>query len=448
MIQFADSLKDKLGDIPAGFWMIGVSGGADSVFLLHLMTARREAGYRFEAIHVNHGLRGAESDEDETFVRALCEKTGIPLYVRRPDLHGKADENSAREARYSCFHQCVAEHGADGIILAHHEDDLAETFLMRLMRGAGTEGLGCMREADVRNGVRILRPMLRLRRDEIRKTLREAGIEWREDSSNANEQYFRNAVRQKLIPQMEEMIPGVTGRLAATARVIAEDNCVLDAEADSFLKEFAYGKHLDAKALERRPEGLQARILRHWWAANAPITEEHTLNYRQTEDLKSLIRNSTGTVNLPGGLTAIRGKRWIHLTGFPRNEENPRVFDGKPVSFGGLTLEANPGEGNPGNGKNTQEMPECFADGCIVRFRRPGDRIRPFGMAGSRKLQDYLTDRGVEAPWRDEIPLLCKGNEVIWVAGVGTGAVPRQTGEDSHQIRLRWMGQMPWMNEN
>ena len=448
MTQFPDSLKDKLGDIPAGFWMIGVSGGADSVLLLHLTAAIRETDYRFEAIHVNHGLRGAESDGDEAFVRALCEKMGIPLHVCRPDLHGKADENSAREARYACFYQCAADHGADGIVLAHHEDDLAETFLMRLMRGAGTEGLGCMREADVRNGIRILRPMLRLRRDEIREALREAGMKWREDSSNANGQYLRNAVRQKLIPQMEEMIPGVAGRLAATARVIAADNLVLDAEADSFLKEFAYGKHLDAKALERKPEGLQARILRHWWASNARATEEHTLNYCQTKELTNLVRNSTGTVNLPGGLTAIRGKRWIHLTGLPGREESPRVFDGKPVSFGGLTLETNTGEGNPGNGKSTQEMPESFADGCVVRFRRPGDRIRPFGMDGSRKLQDYLTDRGIEAPWRDEIPLLCRDNEVIWVAGVGTGAVPRQTGDGSRQIRLRWTGQMPWMNEN
>ena len=102
-----------------------------------------------------------------------------------------------------------------------------------------------------------------------------------------------------------------------------------------------------------------------------------------------------------------------------------------------------PGEGNPGNGIREQEMPADRMNGCVLRTRRPGDRITPFGMTGSRKLQDYLTDRGIDAAWRDEIPLLCRGNEVILAAGVGAGNVPEWS-ETADNIRVRWQGEMPW----
>ena len=116
---------------------------------------------------------------------------------------------------------------------------------------------------------------------------------------------------------------------------------------------------------------------------------------------------------------------------------------GEKTDFGPITLLAGPGRGNPGDGKREQEVPAGWADGCVIRTRQSGDRITPFGMAGSQKLQDYLTDRGIDAPWRDRIPLICRGNEVLLVAGVGAGSIPRWTGEKDW-IRLTWQGDMPW----
>ena len=136
----------------------------------------------------------------------------------------------------------------------------------------------------------------------------------------------------------------------------------------------------------------------------------------------------------------------MYLTGFPKAIPEEISFEsaasGK-IMFGNVALETGCSEGNPGNGITEQEVPADFFRGCVIRSRREGDRIRPFGMEGTRKLQDYLTDRGIDEPMRDEIPLICRGNEVLMAAGIGTGAVPRWSA-DAENIRVKWRGRMPW----
>ena len=172
MNEAINALYRKIHPIGTGKYLLGLSGGADSVALLMMiMPAIRDKTTMIEAVHINHGLRGSESDDDERFCSCLCKKTGIPLYVYRANLDGRTDENSAREARYAFFRKRYAESHADGLILAHQADDQAETFLMRLLRGAGADGLECMKEDETVGDIRILRPMLSLRREEIRKAL-------------------------------------------------------------------------------------------------------------------------------------------------------------------------------------------------------------------------------------------------------------------------------------
>ena len=199
MAGAVDKLRNRLAPVPDGKCLIGLSGGADSVALT-IMTAERirEGKIRAAAVHVNHGLRGAESEEDERFVRELCKELGISCHVYRANLSGRSDEAAAREARFACFRQALREAGADGLLLAHNADDQAETFIMRLLRGAGADGLQCMAEEQVTGGIRILRPMLTLGRDEIREALRADGVNWREDSSNRDKAYLRNRIRLEL----------------------------------------------------------------------------------------------------------------------------------------------------------------------------------------------------------------------------------------------------------
>lgn len=433
------------GAMPEGRCLAGFSGGADSTALMYLLAeAMREGRTQPEAVHVNHGIRGAEADGDEAFCRRVCEELGIPFHGARAELHGRTDENACREARFRAFRETMEATGIRQLVLAHNRDDLAETFLMRLMRGAGTEGLACMSPKDARDGYTILRPMLENGRAEIREALKAAGIPWREDSTNANEGYLRNSVRGKLIPLMEQMSPGAAGRIAAAAGILTAENGELQRQADEFLARHSRGEWLDADALREEPDALRGRILRSWWKRNAPELDEHTLSARQTAELLQAAGEARATVNLPGGTRAVKARNGIYITGLREKNTDEVPYGPGEIRFGGVTLKTVPPQGNPGDGKRSQEMPENFpADGCVIRTRRDGDRIRPFGMSGSRKLQDYLTDRGIDEPWRDRIPLLCRGNEVIMAAGVGTGAVPKWKPEERN-IRLEWTGELPW----
>ncbi len=430
--------------LPKGRCLAGFSGGADSTALIMILAAEKEEGLiEPEAIHVNHGLRGNESEQDEAFCRELCMRLNIPLRTVRADTGGRTDENACREARFLCFREAMDETGIHSLVLAHNRDDVTETFMMRLMRGAGVQGLACMSPRDEREGYVIYRPLLHCGREEIRRTLREAGIPWREDSLNRSDKYLRNRVREQLIPMMEEMTPGAAEHIAQAAAVLTRENLAMQEETDRYLAAYSRDILLETDALQNMPDAFAIRILRTWWQKNTPLLKEHALNARQTEELLALARSGRGKMNLPGGLFAVKGRNGIYISGLTgkTNEEVP--FESEEVSFGAVTLRRLPSLGNPGDGVMCQEAPEAYFRGCVIRTRRPGDRIRPFGMEGTRKLQDYLTDRGIDEPWRDRIPLLCRGQEVILAAGVGAGAIPRWRA-DADNIRIEWTGEMPW----
>ena len=442
-----EDLRARIRVPEEGNFLIGLSGGADSVALaMMLLPEIREGRIRAAAVHVNHGLRGEESDEDERFTRELCDELGIRYLAFRAELSGRRDEAASRKARYSCFRQAMKETGADALMLAHHADDQAETFMMRLLRGAGAEGLQCMAEEMETDGIRILRPMLKLGRDEIREALRKDGIRWREDSSNRDKAYLRNRIRLELIPLMEEIAPGATGRICAAAELIRTDNEALQNAAREKFAGAARADLLKTDELETAPEAVRSRTLRMWWRAFGPKLDEHELSSFQTRQLTELLKSERGKVNLPGGYHADRSPGLLHLTGPVREIPVPSEISGTETRFEGFLLTETPSEGNPGDGKRTQEVPAGFTAGCQIRTRRPGDRIRPFGSRGSRKLQDYLTDRKIPEPFRDRIPLLCRGSEVLMVCGVGAGNIP-DWHDEGPKTRLTWHGDMPWMKQ-
>ena len=440
-----ESLRSRIR-VPEGrSFLIGLSGGADSVALtLMLLPEIRKGTIRAAAVHVNHGLRSTESDEDECFVRDLCSGLGIECLVYRADLSGRSDEAAARKARFAFFRQALHATGADTLVLAHNANDQAETFLMRLLRGSGADGLQCMAEEQETDGIRILRPMLELGRDEIRDALRHDAIAWREDSSNQNRAYMRNRIRMELIPLMEEIVPGAVRHICTAGGLIRNDNEALQDAAREMYAAAAKGDLLGTDELENAPEAIRSRILRMWWRANGPKLDEHELSSDQTRQLTELLKSERGKINLPGGYHAGRSNGFLHLTGPVRETPAPVEVSGPDTCFEGFRLTETPSEGNPGDGKRTQEVPAGFTAGCQIRTRKPGDRIRPFGSKGSRKLQDYLTDRKIPEPFRDQIPLLCRGDEVLLVCGVGAGDIP---GWDiaAKPVRLTWNGEIPWM---
>ena len=445
MSEAMDALRRKIHPVPPGKYLMGFSGGADSLALLMMLLPNiREGSIRAEAVHVNHGLRGSEADGDEEFCSGVCAREGIPLHVRRVNLNGKRDEATARKARFEVFRQLYEEGGFDGLMLAHHADDQAETFLMRLLRGAGPEGLECMKATEYVNGIRILRPMLALRREEIRDALRADGITWREDSTNNESGYLRNRIRLQLIPEMEKITGSAVEKICRAASLIGSDNEALNDQAALLLKRSAKRNVLKTDSLADLPYALRTRVLRMWWNDQGPTLEEHALNTEQTEALDGLLFSSRGKINLPGGFHGIRDGRFLFLTGAPEALQEPEAVKGTETVFGEFRLTVGASEGNPGDGKRSQEVPGTLIRGCVIRTRQPGDRIRPFGSSGSKKLQDYLTDRRIPEPFRDRIPLLCRGDEVLLAGGVGAGDIPVWD-EALAPVRLTWHGDMPWM---
>ena len=423
-----------------GSVLAGVSGGADSMALMLLLLEKRQRGdVRLAAVHVNHGLRGEASDGDEAFVRAFCKAHDVTLYTYRltpPDNPGEA---WAREARYAAFAKAMQASGADCLCLAHHRDDQTETLLMHLMRGSGLDGLCGMRRGSVMHGMRIVRPLLDASRAELAHYLEAHGQPWREDRTNAGDDYLRNRVRHQLTPLLEALAPGASARIAETAQLLLQDADVLQTQTADWLTAYPERRLPVAELLDMQ-EGMRSRILRAWWGREQGVTADASA----TRTLEALVQSPVGTrLSLPGGRSGYRGWRYVHLDGCGEPAPAHTVNGCGEYPMGGCTVVISGSLGHYGNGCLTQEMPEAMLDGCELRTRRTGDWISPFGMQGRQSLQDYFVNRHVDEPFRDSVPLLCKGSEVLFAIGVGAGALPRWHKEQKN-VRITAGGKLPW----
>lgn len=223
---------------------VAVSGGADSVALLLTLVkanhAKEPLGVVLSAVHVHHGLRGADADADEAFVRELCERLGVPLVVERVDVAARQAaeregiEEAARELRYAVFWELMKSGKAEVVATAHTLDDQAETVVMKLLRGAWTEGIGgiapVVETAGQRQRGRIVRPLLGVRRPEVEAYLRQHGQTWREDATNRDVSLTRNRVRHELMPTLRKFNPGIDITLARLSEIARDEEAFWQAE--------------------------------------------------------------------------------------------------------------------------------------------------------------------------------------------------------------------------
>lgn len=410
--------------------LVGLSGGADStVLLLALRSLQFEQGFSLSAVHVNHGLR-ENAALDEQFCIALCERLEIPLDVKRVTVKaGGSVEATAREARYAAFNETMAAFRAQKLALAHHMDDQAETVLLHLLHGAGAEGLAGMREV---NGA-VWRPLLHVRREELREALQALGETWREDESNLDPAFTRNAIRLRLLPEMEKLSPKITNILSRTSDVMRDENDYLDLRAATFLEKHA-GKGNFAfvmlEALKAQHPALQRRALRMY-----ARQKEIALEFAHVEQLLSLLDQENGTaVNLPGGWQGVKSETRLHLLAPQRQEQGLYSFD---------QLLMAPWTGEMVDGRSSQTISAELLNKCEVRSRRSGDFIQPFGMRGTQKIKDYMSARGIDPPFRSSWPLLCCGSEVIWVIGVGASEKLRTSAQDTGIVQMIFSGDLP-----
>ena len=437
---------------PGDTLVVALSGGADSTALLDLLSRLPEYNLRLIVAHLNHCLRGAESDADEEFCRRVAARHALPFEVRRIDIGSMASESrlnledAGRRARIAFLDEVAGRHGAAAVALAHHADDQAETVLMRLLRGSGTTGLSGM---AYRNNRGYVRPLLEISRSEIEQYLHGRGLNWRDDASNSDTTYLRNRIRHQLMPLLEEYNPAIRSRLAATAAIISDDEALLAeltgrAVAGSCMT--GEGRIVcSIGQLRTLDPALRRRVLRHVFEQLTGTLEG--VGRRHINALCDLIDSDrpNSRLSLPQGGAAIREYDRLVLmrAGETVPESGFELLITEPGNYqlpsGGLiavemataaTLPPDPGTA-------------CFDLGktpfpWLVRTFRPGDRMMPFGMSGRKKVKNIFIDRKIPSSERRRIPLLWCGDDLIWIVGVCASELCRIDTPSAASVRVSW----------
>lgn len=420
-----------------GRLVVAVSGGPDSIALLHLLSGwARTFDRPLQVFHMDHGLRGEESAEDARFVLDQAAALGWPVTLvglAPGELHrmGGSTQEAARERRYAELFRLAHRIGAVGIATGHNQDDQAETVLMRFLRGAGAHGLAGIPPITVRQSIPLLRPLLETSRAEIEAYCREAGLSFRIDSSNLHTDYLRNRLRQELLPHLAETYnPAIRRTLSQMATVLREEDRWLDDLAAAHLQEArlrfdSSQVELAVAELSKAPVPLQRRIIR--LAVQALSGSGEGCSLASVERVLDLLARPEGARQVPLGprLWALREYEILRIA----REESLGEYGGGewPLGMVGpqeipeldLVVEVGHGDG-PGRPLGADERMAVFDAGLlpgplVVRTRRPGDRLYPVGMTGSKKLQDILVDAKVPRRQRDRLPLIGSGDELLWL---------------------------------
>lgn len=282
--------------------LIGVSGGRDSVALLHWLATR---GHRLIVCHLDHALR-AESREEAEFVRKMTARVGCECVVRQENVGARAKrmkcsiETAAREARYAFFAKVARARRVRRVFLAHHADDQVETFLFNLLRGSGAAGLAAMRATALRGDLEIVRPLLGVWREEIDSYVAEHGLEFCEDPSNTDRRHTRNRVRHEILPLLAEAFGReVRGALLRSAEILREEDAFLCALPEMGI---ATAVQLSVKEMRELPLAMQRRVLLAWLRGRG-VGE---IGFEEVERVRSLLAGRVAKVNLPGGEHARR----------------------------------------------------------------------------------------------------------------------------------------------
>ena len=441
LVQRFAAFADRQGMFANGHRVgVAVSGGADSVCLLHVL--RELAPSRqlcLTVLHLDHNLRGEESRADAEFVRSLAASLDLPAIVRQATLAPGNLEQAGRDARCAFFHSLIESGVIDRVALGHTRRDQAETVLFRFLRGAGTAGLSGIRPVTTDG---IIRPLLETGRDEIEAWLRARNIPWREDSSNASRAFARNRLRHELLPQLaREWNPRIEETLAHTADWAQAEEAFWQSELPE------PGPILDIPALRRLPTAAARRVIRR--ALEQVKGDLRSIDFAHVESVLALARSPQGhgAVDLPG-LEAVRSFDHIRVS-TSHSKPQPYRFPLSP-----------PGPWSPAPGppspiyleliEKTETSP--LSDyvyngvmGCldwgrlsgslVLRNWEPGDRFQPVGSTGPRKFKSFFQSARIPVWERAQWPVLVDGASIVWTRRFGAAA--EAAAGDSTRVILR-----------
>jgi tRNA(Ile)-lysidine synthase len=457
---------------------VAVSGGIDSVALLRLLLElRHELGIVLSVVHFNHQLRGADADADQEFVANVAHEHDLPFLIESADVTARAAEAhvsleaAARELRYGFFRHLLGEYAESTVTLdvvatGHTLDDQAETVLLRLIRGTGLKGLGGIHpripveDAGEEVSAEIVRPLLRIRRRELEKYLRELKQPWREDSTNADDRFTRNRVRQLVLPLLErEFNPAVAENLAELAEIARGEEDYWENEASGWwgttvqwsLQESEsplvqiqpHGPTVPHRREDPEPPARDASVNRVWLLTEPLAVQRRVvkavgesvgipLEFKHVEEILRFAAEqgvSGKELSLPLGWRLVReSEALVFVASDPgRQQRIPRNYEYElPVPGQALVVEANstiearrlPPEAQE-SGYNPDHLldPDFLPRMLRVRNWRPGDRYWPAHTKSPKKIKELLQERHVAQPERRVWPVVVNGDEIVWVRG-------------------------------
>ena len=404
---------------PGGRVVVGLSGGADSVCLLLVL---KNLGYAVEAVHINHMIRGAEADRDESFVRELCEKNGVKLTIYNknvPELskqYHMSEEEAGRYIRYEAFKECA---GSDAkIAVAHNKNDLAETVIYNMIRGSSLQGLAGIR--PVRDN--IIRPLLMTTRADIESFLEEIGQSYITDSTNLETDYSRNRIRHQVLPVLEELNDGAVDHLAS----VALDALQLREDMDRRLEGYGSADEVDTqpygpgridieylKSLDTLTQGeLVLRTMEGVAGRRKDLTREHVSSVIGLTALESGKK-----ISLPYDMTAARVYGEIRI--YKKNASESEETETGTVSGHIETEEYDYTPEVDLSKKEYTKLIDCdkIKTALCLRTMQPGDYIVINSTGGSKKLARYFTEAKIERSARSSVPVVADGDEIVWIVG-------------------------------
>lgn len=421
--------------------LIGVSGGPDSVALTHILkTIAAEYDIRLAIAHLNHGLRGLESDRDAEFVDALAGKLRLPFYLEKRDVRAfqrqrrLSPEEAARRIRYEFYKAVAIQNGFDKIALGHHRDDNAELILMNLLRGSGPLGLSGI--APVRNG-RIIRPLIHLKRTEILDYISARGLAYVTDSSNTDPAYRRNQIRQHLIPMLKEAYnPGIVDSLNRLGELVRAEDRWMDQALEPIFRKCVWLDtnaqiSLALAALRDLDVAAARRIIRK--AVLGVKQDLRSITFRHVDSVLKLAQQGQrcGSLNLPGGLLVVREAETLTIKKERRGSRTEQDEYRYTVAGPGTTPIPEAGAAIRLVDIGCDDVPDFRQLGktralfdrdslhfpLIIRNFRPGDRFSPLGVSGTQKLKKFFINNKVPPSQRKVCPLLLSAEKIVWIAG-------------------------------
>ncbi len=444
-------LPQDLAELPAKTAvLLAFSGGADSMCLLHLL-AEDAKRYHFPLIlaHVNHGIRGEEALRDRAFCLHTAKEYGLPIHVLDADVpalakaHGTGMEEEARRVRYDYFASLMQKEQIPLLVSAHHADDQLETVLFRLARGCTLSGLcGILPVRRFGEGF-LVRPLLEAPRAEILQYVKEQGLSYVEDSTNADLSYARNRIRHEVVPVLDGLFPNLSERAALLSTSLREDSDCLSAMAEEFLQAQATEAILSVEALSGLHPALAKRVLAAWIEERLGMQ----ISGAQLLSLWELIRNGAGRAEVTlFGETFVRveqGRVSLHTA----REEAALSYE-FPVQLGksrvphsdSCILVKKQGQNTKIHNLSTANtinfaIPSAIMKDVFWRSRREGDVILQGGM--HRKLRKLYNAKKIPLSLRERLPLLCDGEGILWAPFIGVrDGVKVQEGEELLEIQL------------